>query len=112
MSAQSFMQAFEIGVKNSFVNGISDKEIASKKKEEKVEREKTAEIIKNKDKQKNQTENNASLVEIIQQKFPKASEQVKAEIKSIMEMYSITTFRDSEKLSTEGLEKIVEALNK
>jgi len=114
LSAENFMKAFEIGVKNSMLKPMSDKDIEDKKKEEEKELEKVAEIAKKKKEKLEQEEtkidDNVALVSIIQLKFPKAKDEVKETIKQIMADFSITNFKTPESLSTEGLKKIVETL--
>jgi hypothetical protein len=110
LSAENFMSAFEIGVKSSFLDGVSDTDLEKKKEQEIQQLERQAEVAKKKEKEKETSENNADLVAVIQQKYPKATDDVKDVVKDIMNRYNIANFKSPDELSTEGLQKIVEVL--
>jgi len=114
LSAEHFMDAFNIGVKSSFLGGVSDKVIETQKKVEVKEIASAADVAWKKEQAEIQQElahdDVAEYVTIIQAKFPKAKDDVKETIRGIMSEYNIANFKTPEELSPEGLKKIVEAL--
>ncbi len=86
LSPKSFMEAFEYAVKSSMNGSITDKDIQKIKKDEQKTREKKAEIAVKKDKEKkeNNEDDRIALVNVIVEKFPNTTDEIKLEAKKIL----------------------------
>lgn len=103
---------------SGFINTIEDsilKEYGGDKKAvEKAKKEQEKEFNEKVDKfitqETSEELNGDALLEIIKVKFPDTTDEKKAEIKSVMAEYNITSLKSAEGLNVDALKKIVEIL--
>lgn len=109
LSAANYVEAIEEAIKKA--SNKTDDEL---KTEAEIEEKSKIEEVVSKAKELSEVNSvlNLELVEEIKVKFPNATEEVKVEVKKIMEEYEIINFKPEviEEVKTEGLEKIVELL--
>lgn len=110
--ADAFIEAIKNALEKEVENGGVS--LAERKKED-TKREKEAIKIANENsanakKFKYDEEINEELIDKIKAAYPDASDKIKEKVKNIMNEYDIPNFKSLE-VSTEGLEKIVAALN-
>lgn len=108
LSAANYINAINDAIKSS--SKKSDKEIKDMKKEEVSEREQKAEEYIEGQIGIN-VERNEELIITIQQKFSEADSDTKAKVKETMVEHGIPNFKNSDELSTKGLEAIVAVLS-
>lgn len=110
--AKNYISAFEEGVRKSIKDNVSDAEIKKRRENEIVERDKKAsEYIDTAKTAKVDSERNAELMSVIQNKFSDADAATKKKVKSIMAENGIPNFKNSDDIPTAILENIVEVLN-
>lgn len=88
-----------------------DTSLEEELKQERLEKEEQIEKVVAQEQSKLiDTDQNERLTEEIKSKFPTASAEVKSIVKDIMEEFNIKSFKDTSKVSTAALERIVEVL--
>jgi hypothetical protein len=91
-------------------SGKSIAETQAKQQEEAKEAEKAAtEYSKSRKKNKSDSEQNENLIAVIQSKFPDATPDEKAQVKTVMGEYGMTNFK-GDNIPTEALKQIVDIL--
>lgn len=108
LSAENYIKAIEDAIKKS-ANGKSDKELEKMKKKEIIEREQNAEKYIE-ELSKINVEENIKLIGFIQEKFTKATAEVKSKVKEVMVENGIESFKNPDETETEGLRKIADLL--
>lgn len=97
-------------LKEQSKSGISIEDAKKKQAKESVNKEKAAtEYIENKKKNKVDEDRNAELIDIIKTKYPKATDEIKEQIKEVMVNGGIENFKNTD-VPTKPLEEIVELL--
>lgn len=110
LSAENFMKAFEIGVKNSMGEKKTDEEIEKQKIIEEEELKTRAEVAKSKIQEESLPDiDNKQLVSQIQKAVNDKTINM-ADMKTLMKKHGIKKFSDAESLPTEGLLEIVELI--
>lgn len=104
--AENYIEAFEAGVKGAMANPVSDKEIATRKKEEKAERIKVAENFAKKSSLESQR---SECVESIQSLFTSATDDKKKAAKTMLTDSGYKKFTDDE-VPVELLQNIIGVL--
>lgn len=106
LSPRAFLDAFEDAVKSSIKAKNPEKEVEKRKEQESIDREKKLEIALRKEKE---IKRNEELIDIIKVKYPKATDEVKEQVKKVMADGGIKNFKDTD-VPTKPLEEIVELL--
>jgi GTPase SAR1 family protein len=110
-NVEQFIEAVEEAIKKAHSKQKGAKSIEKVKAEQEVTKEKAIEeSVKEVKKTKVNPELNEELTEIIKPKFLAATDEVKEQVKSVMSEYGITSFKDTDEVSTEALQKIVKLL--
>ncbi|MFS1518605.1 AAA family ATPase [Bacillus sp. SCS-151] len=108
LTTDEFIGAIEGAIKSSFKKQGSKTTLEEEKiQQEKEKQDSLEEELKDRLKSKVNVEKNVKLIEVVKERYPKASDDVKKKVKSIMDEYNIQSFKDAEETSTEGLQKIV-----
>lgn len=111
LDVDQFIEAIQGAIKKAHDKQKGAKSIEKTKVEQQVAKEKAIEeSVKEVKKTKVNPELNEELTEVIKSKFPNASDEVKEQVKSVMAEYEIKSFKDTDEVSTEALQKIVELL--
>lgn len=107
-----FIQALTDAIKKAHEKQTNKKTLEETKKEQEQEKEEQVKkVVEEMKRNKVDVEENSELVETIKNKFPTASDDVKAKISEVMQEYQFNNFKDVEVIPTEALRKIVELLN-
>lgn len=115
LSAENFMSAFKIGVKNSSLNGeLSDKEIEKKSAQEVKELEAKAKASKEKESKEKQADNESQkkkeILSLFQSKATSLSAEQLSLVKEINAKYEIKDYKNVESIPMEALEEILIAI--
>lgn len=111
LNVDQFIEAIEDAIKKAHDKQKGAKSIDKVKKEQEKAKEKAIEeSVKEVKKNKINPELNEEMTEVIRNKFPDASDEVKEQVKSVMVEYEIKSFKDTDEVSTEALQKIVKLL--
>lgn len=111
LDVNQFIEAIEDAIKKAHDKQKDAKSLEETKKEQKVAKEKEIEkIVEETNRNKVNVEENEELADVIKSKFGKASDEQKAQIKTVMEEYGFTNFKDTDTIPTEALRKIVDLL--
>ena len=112
--ADEFIKAIQDAIKAEFdKNGVSMADAKKKQvaKDKKAKEDATEYSKKSKENRKIDPDRNAELIDIIKEKFPSASDEVKAAVKEVMTEYGINNFKEYDETPTACYEKIVTILS-
>ena len=111
LDADAFIKAVQDAIlAEQSKEGISLEEAQRRQKIKDAEKEKAAlEAAESVKHNRADVDRNVELISIVKEKFPNATDEIKASVKQIMSEYGISNFKDTA-VSTEGLEKIVDLL--
>ena len=111
LTPKAFLEAFEIGVKNSMKSPVSNNELDTIKEIEEQERKAKSEVAAKKEKEnKVDIDRNNELFDLIKSEFTEATTRTKNKVKKIMAEHGIESFKAPDELPTAALEKIAELL--
>ncbi|HEY8445119.1 MAG TPA: AAA family ATPase [Bacilli bacterium] len=107
-----FIKAIQDAIKVAYEKQHNKKSFDEEKKEQELSKEEyIKQAVEEAKANRINIYKNEELIEIIKDKFMKASDETKNEIANIMKEYKFKDFKDPEEIPTEALEKIVELLN-
>lgn len=112
LSAENFMKAFEIGVKNSLIDKeMTDEEMEERKKQEQKEIEDKSRIEKDRKKKDEETkllnEKKKEITDFIKSKAQDLTPEQLVQMKAINKEYNIKDYKDPSVIDIEALEKIL-----
>ncbi|MEK4824490.1 AAA family ATPase [Niallia sp. FSL W8-0951] len=111
LNVDQFIEAIEDAIKKAHAKQKGAKSLEVTKKEQEVAKEKEIEqIVEETNKNKINTEENEELIITIQSTFGKATDEVKAKVKNVMDTYGFSSFKEPESIPTAGLKEIVSLL--
>ena len=108
LGAKEYVEAFNIGVKNSFLKPVDDKTIEKMKEDELKQRESSAKDYIAQDEDE---DDKAELLKSIVENFSKSATQQKNEVKEKLKEFKILNFKDVKLFEKEQLEEILSILN-
>ncbi|WP_137743400.1 AAA family ATPase [Robertmurraya siralis] len=111
LDVEQFIEAINDAIKKAHDKQKNKKSLSETKKEQKVAKEQEIKkaVEANKRNRVN-SEENEELADVIKSKFTKATDEQKVQIKTIMDEYGFSNFKDTDTIPTEALRKIVDLL--
>jgi len=111
LDVDQFKEAVEDAIKKAHSKQKGAKSLDETKQEQQKAKEVEIEkVVEETNRTKVNAEENEELIEVIQNKFASASDDVKVKVKEIMTEYKFSSFKDPETISTVALRNIVELI--
>ncbi|MFS0657494.1 AAA family ATPase [Niallia alba] len=111
LDVDQFIEAINDAIKKAHSKQKGAKSLEETKKEQAVAKEKhIKQVVEETNKNKINVEENEGYIITIQSTFGKATDEVKAKVKNVMDTYGFSSFKEPESIPTAGLKEIVSLL--